>query len=58
MTKKGSSKNSKFHDPEEGVLAIGRGHTSRIVKMPYFFQNLLHHRAWIGLTKLIGMTTK
>ena len=33
--------NCKFHDPGVVVLVLGRGHISHIVKMHYFFKNLL-----------------
>mgnify|MGYP003683363347 CR=1 FL=1 len=33
--------NCKFHDPRAGVLVLGRGQISHIVKMHYFFKNLL-----------------
>ena len=40
MTKEGSTKNCKFRDPGVGVLILGRGHISRIVKMHYLFKNV------------------
>ena len=40
------------HQPRAGVLALGRGHVSHIVKMHHFFQNLLlYSQAYIRQTK-------
>ena len=41
MTKEGSTKIVNFMTPGAGVLALGRGHISHIVKIHYFFKNLL-----------------
>ena len=41
MTKEGSTKIVNFMTPGAGVLVLGRGHISHIVKMHYFFKNLL-----------------
>ena len=41
MTKEGSTKIVNFMTSGAGVLVLGRGHISHIVKMHYFFQNLL-----------------
>ena len=41
MTKEGSSKIVNFMTPGAGVLVLGRGLISHIVKMLYFFKNLL-----------------
>ena len=41
MTKEGSTKIVDFMTPWAGVLVLGRGHISRIVKMHYFFKKLL-----------------
>ena len=41
MTKEGSTKIVNFMTPGVGVLVLGRGHISHIVKMHYFFKNLL-----------------
>ena len=41
MTKEGSTKIVNFMTPRAGVLALGRGHISHILKMHYFFKNLL-----------------
>ena len=41
MTKKGSTQIVNFMNPRAGVLVLGRGHISHIVKMHYFFTNLL-----------------
>ena len=45
--------------PRAGVLVLGRGHISHIVKMHYFFKNFLHYfKALIRQTKYIVMMTK
>ena len=41
MTKEGSTKIVNFMTPGAGVLALGWGHISHIVKIHYFFKNLL-----------------
>ena len=41
MTKEGSTKIVNFMTPGEGVLALGCGHMSNIVKIHYFFENVL-----------------
>ena len=41
MTKEGSTKIVNFMTPGAGVLALGHGHISHIVKIHYFFKNLL-----------------
>ena len=41
MTKEGSTKIVNFMTPGAGVLVLGRGHISHIVKLHYFFKNLL-----------------
>ena len=41
MTKEGSTKIVNFMTPGAGILVLGRGHISHIVKMHYFFKNLL-----------------
>ena len=41
MTKEGSTKIVNFMTHRVGVLMLGRGHISHIVKMHYFFKNLL-----------------
>ena len=41
MTKEGSTKIVNFMTPGAGVLVLGRGHMSLIMKMHYFFKNLL-----------------
>ena len=43
MAKEGSTKIVNFMTPGAGVLVLGRGHISHIVKMHYFFKNLLLH---------------
>ena len=40
MNKEGSTKIVNFMTPGVGVLVLGRGHISHIVKMNYFFKNL------------------
>ena len=47
MTKEGSFKIVTFMPPWVRVLALGRGNISHIVKMHYFFENLLHFQAEI-----------
>ena len=41
MTTEGSTKIVNFMTPGVGVLVLGRGHISHIVKMHYFLKNLL-----------------
>ena len=41
MSKEGSTKIVNFMTPGTGVLVLGRGHISHILKMHYFFKNLL-----------------
>ena len=41
MTKEGSTKIVNFMTPRGGILVLGRGQISHIVKMHYFFKNLL-----------------
>ena len=41
MTKEGSTKIVNFMTPGAGVVVLGRGHISHIVKMHYSFKNLL-----------------
>ena len=41
MTKEGSTEIVNFMTPGAGFLVLGRGHISHIVKMHYFFKNLL-----------------
>ena len=41
MTKEGSTKIVNFITPGAAVLLLGCDHISHIVKMPYFFKNLL-----------------
>ena len=36
MSREGSTKIDKFHDPRAGVFVLGCGHLSQIVKMHYF----------------------
>ena len=45
MNKEGSTKIVNFMTPGAGVLVLGRGHISHIVKMRYFFNNLLYTQA-------------
>ena len=45
MTKIGSTKIVNFMTPGAGALALGRGHISHIMKMHYFFKNLLYSQA-------------
>ena len=41
MIKEGFTKFESFMTPWAGVLVLGRGHISHIMKMHYFFKNLL-----------------
>ena len=41
MAQEGSTKGVNLMTPGAGVLVQGRGHISHIVKMHYFFKNLL-----------------
>ena len=51
-TKEGSTKIVNFMTPRAGVLVLGLGHISYIVKMHYFFINLLLcFHAYIRQTK-------
>ena len=59
MTKEGSTKIVNFMTPGAGVLVLGRGHISNIVKMHYFFKNLLlYSQAYILQTKYIVLINK
>ena len=59
MTKDESTKISTFMTPGAGVLMLGCGHKSCIVKMHYFFENLLLYFQTKGRqTKYIVMMTK
>ena len=46
MSREGSTKIDKFHDPRAGVFVLGCGHLSQIVKMRYF-KNLLYSQVKI-----------
>ena len=59
MTKEGSTKIVNFMTPGVGVLVLWLGHMSHIVKMHYFFKNLLlYSQALIRQTKYVVMMTK
>ena len=59
MTKEGSTKIINFMTPGAGVLALGCGHISHIVKMHYFFKNLLlYSSASSRQTEYIVMMSK
>ena len=59
MTKEGSTKIVNFMTPGTGVLVLGHGHISHIVKLHYFFKNLLlDSQALIRQTKYVVMMTK
>ena len=45
ITKDGSTKIVSFTTPGQGFFVLGCGHISHIVKMHYFFQNLLYSQA-------------
>ena len=59
MTKEESTKIVNFMTPGAGVLVLGRGHIRHIVKMHYFFKNLLlYSQALTRQTKYTAMMTK
>ena len=59
MTKEGSTKILNFMIPGAGVLVLGCGYISHIVKMHYFFKNLLSNsQALIRQTKYVVMMSK
>ena len=59
MTKEGSTKIVNFMTPGAGALVLGRGHISHIVKLHYFFKNLLlYFQAQIKQSKCIVMMTQ
>ena len=59
MTKEGSNKIINFMTPRAGVLVLGCSHISHIVKVYYFFKNLLlYSHAYIRQTKYKVIMTK
>ena len=59
MTKEGSTKIVNFMIPRAGVLVLGRGHISHIVKMYYFFKKSLPlPQAYNRQAKCIVMMTE
>ena len=59
ITKEVSTQIVNFLTPRAGVLALGCGHISKIVKMHYSFKNLLlYSQAKIRQTQNIAMMTK
>ena len=59
MTKEGFTKIINFMTPGAGVLVQGRGHISYIMKMHYFFKNLLVYSGLLFReTKCIVKMTK
>ena len=59
MTKEESTKIVNFMTPGAGVLVLGHGHTSHIVKMHSFFDiPLLYSGAWFRQNKCIVLMTK
>ena len=59
MTKEWSTKIVNFMTPRAGVLVLGCGYISHIVKMHYLFKNLLLYlHAYIRQTKYIVSLTK
>ena len=59
MTKEGSTKLVNFMTPGAEVLVLGCGHVSHLVKIHYFFKNLLlYSQAQITQSKYIVMTAK
>ena len=58
-TKEESTKVLNFMTPGAGVLALGCGYVSHIVKIHYSLKNLVHYsQAWIRQTKYKVMMTK
>ena len=58
MTREGFTNIVNFMTPRAGVFVLGCGQISHIVKMHYFFKNLLYSHAYIRQTKYIVMMTK
>ena len=59
MTREGSTKIVNVMTSRTGVLVLGCGHISHIVKTHYFFKNLLiYSHAWIRQTTYKVMMTK
>ena len=59
LTKEGSTKIVNFMTLGAGVLVLGCGHISHLMKIHYFFTNLLlYSGAWFRQTKCIVMMTK
>ena len=59
MTTEGSTKMVNFMTPRAGVLVLGCGHISHIVKMHYFFKSLLlYAQALIRHTTYIVLMTR
>ena len=59
MNKEGSTKIVNFRIPGAGVLVLECSHISHIVKMHYFFKNLLlNSQALIRQTKYVVVMTK
>ena len=59
MTREGDTKIVNFMTFGEGVLVLGHGHISNIVKMHYLFKNFpLHSQTYIRQIKCIVMMTK
>ena len=58
MTKEGSTKIVNFMNPGAGVLVLGRGHISHIVKMHYFSKNLLLYSKAYRQTMYIVIITE
>ena len=59
MTKEGSTRIINFMTPAAGVLVLGRGHISHIVKLHYSFKHfLLYSQALIRQSKYVVMMTK
>ena len=59
ITKEGSTTIVIFMTPAAGVLVLGRGYISNIVKMHYFFKNLLlYSQEKIRQTMYIVMMAK
>ena len=52
MSKDGSTKIVNFMTPGAGILVLGRGQISHIMKMHYSFKNLLFTQALLRSDKL------
>ena len=58
ITKEGPTKIVNFMTPRAGILVVGCGHISHIVKIHYSFENLFYSQAWNRQTKYKVIMTK